>query len=76
MDKFIIIETGEEITGRISGTDEMFDGDDFYQIIETADGTYKAYYLPEDQQEALDEYGNLILDQIDYAKVSYIRPIK
>ena len=70
-ERFEIIGSGEVIEGILEGSDEMFESDYFYQILIDRSGKiYRAYYYFEDQPKALDEYGNLIIDSIDYYKIS------
>lgn len=73
LEKFEIVRSGEVIEGILEGSDEMFNSDNFYQILIDKKGKiYRAYYLFEDQPEALDEYGNLIIDEVDYYRISEI----
>lgn len=73
MKEFRVITTGETIEGTLDGTDEMFEGNDFYQILTTRNGEkFKAFYSIEDQPDAADEYGNIIIDRIDYNRISYL----
>lgn len=74
LEKFEVIGNGEVIEGILEGNDEMFAGEWFYQILIDKNGkVYKAFYFEEDQPEALDEYGNLILDKVDYYRISEIK---
>lgn len=74
LERFEVIGNGEVIEGILEGNDEMFAGEWFYQIFIDKNGkVYKAFYFEEDQPEALDEYGNLIIDEVNYNRISEIK---